>query len=369
MWYRKSMTDRVTPAQKTSTSRRFAPLGIVFGVVGLLLFGYFVRRAGVDEIVSGIRRLGAGFLIILAISSGRHIVRSLAWTKCVEKPYRLRFRDALAGRLMGDALGNIIPFVSVAVSEPSKAVFVKDRVPLMVGLSALAVENIFYSLSVALFIFSGTATLLLSFSLPKPLQYASISALIVIFIIVPLGFLVIRRQAKFLSGAIGFLSDRGIGRNALLKLKPRAQILEERIYGFYARNQRSLMAIFGLELLFHVAGVLEVYTTLLYISPNTPPSFRQAFILESVNRIINVTFKFVPLRAGVDEGGTGQVSKVLGFTKATGVTLAIVRKGRDIFWATIGVVLLLRKGFSLRSVVDEPSEEDAVLDKVSTVTR
>ena len=68
---------------------------------------------------------------------------------------------------MGDALGNIIPFVSVAVSEPSKAVFVKDRVPLMVGLSALAIENIFYALSVAIFICAGTTTLLLSFSLPK----------------------------------------------------------------------------------------------------------------------------------------------------------------------------------------------------------
>jgi hypothetical protein len=72
-----------------------------------------------------------------------------------------------------------------------------------------------------------------------------------------------------------------------------------------------------------------------------------------VNRVINVAFKFVPLRAGVDEGGTGQVSKVLGFAKATGVTLAIVRKGRDIFWSSIGVVLLLKKGFSLLGATDE----------------
>ena len=35
-------------------------------------------------------------------------------------------------------------------------------------------------------------------------------------------------------------------------------------------------------------------------------------------------------------------------------SLAIVRKGRDIFWAAIGVALLLHKGFSLRRM-----EEDA----------
>jgi hypothetical protein len=111
-----------------------------------------------------------------------------------------------------------------------------------------------------------------------------------------------------------------------------------------------------LELVFHLAGVAEIYVTLLYISP-VAPSVRQAFILESVNRIINVAFKFVPLRAGVDEGGTGQVSKVLGLAKATGVTLAIVRKARDIFWSTIGVTLLLKKGFSLRNIGEGSAEE------------
>src|SRR5215204_7401337 len=230
--------------QNQSGSRRFAPLGIIFGLLGLLLFAYFVSRAGAGEIVSNIQRLGAGFVLILAISSTRYIVRALAWTRCIEPPHRLPFRDAFAARLMGDALGNIIPFVSVAVSEPSKAVFVKDRVPLMVGLSALAIENIFYALTVALFIFSGTATLLLTFSLPKPLRYASIGALTVTLIIIPLAYLVIRSQARFISGALSFLQHRGIARKSMERLKPRARSLEQRVYGFYANSQRSFLAIF-----------------------------------------------------------------------------------------------------------------------------
>lgn len=332
-----------------SRSRRFAPLGIIFGLLGLILFTYFVSRAGVGEIVARIQRLGAGFILILAVSSIRYIVRALAWTRCIEPPHRLPFRTAVAARLMGDALGNIIPFVSVAVSEPSKAVFVKDRVPLMVGLSGLAIENIFYALSVVLFIFSGTATLLLTFSLPKPLRYASIGALITTLLILPLIYLIVRRQTRFLSGAVGYLGDRGVARKFMVKLKPRAQSLEERIYGFYTTSRRSFILIFVLDMCFHLAGVFEVFITLSFISP-IAPTLMQAFILESVNRIISVTFKFIPLRAGVDEGGTGSVSKVLGFTKDIGVTLAIVRKGRDIFWAAIGLLLIWRKGFSLRGI-------------------
>ncbi len=338
-------------SQKQTRSRRFAPLGVVFGLLGILLFAFFVSRAGVGDIAARIQRLGAGFILILAVSSLRYIVRALAWTRCIEPPYQLRFRDAFAARLMGDALGNIVPFLSVAVSEPSKAVFVKDRVPLMVGLSGLAIENIFYALSVAMFIFTGTATLLLTFRLPKGLRYASIAALVVTLLIIPLVYLIVRRQTRFLSGVVGYFGDRGVARTFMSKLKPRAQSLEERIYGFYANTQRSFLSIFALDMCFHLAGIVEVFITLSFISP-TAPTWMQAFILESVNRIINVTFKFIPLRAGVDEGGTGQVSKVLGFARGIGETLAIVRKGRDIFWSAIGVLLIWKKGFSLRGVAE-----------------
>ena len=114
-----SSTEPISDSTKRrARNRRLAPLGIIFALLGLLLFAYFIKKAGLTEIVAGIRRLGAGFALILAISSVRHLVRSLAWTRCFEPPYRLRFRDALAARLMGDALGNIIPLASVVVSEP-----------------------------------------------------------------------------------------------------------------------------------------------------------------------------------------------------------------------------------------------------------
>lgn len=344
-------SPKVRSGEPRARRHRFASLGIIFGLLGLLLFAYFVRRAGIDQILGGIQRLGAGFILILAISSLRYAARGFAWTLCIERPHRLPFRDALAARLMGDALGNIIPFVSVAVSEPSKAVFVKDRVPVLVGLSALAIENIFYALSVAIFICAGTTTLLLSFSLPKGLRYASIGALITTLVIIPAGYLLLRSQKKFLSGAMKFFANRGLAPKLFARITPRAESLEERIYGFYQNNQRSFLSIFALDMCFHLAGVLEVYTTLSFISP-VAPTLRQAFILESVNRIINVAFKFIPLRAGVDEGGTGQVSKVLGFARGIGETLAIIRKGRDIFWSAVGLLLIWRKGFSLKTLND-----------------
>jgi hypothetical protein len=330
-----------------------ARFGILFAILGLLLFAYFVTKAGVGQIIDGIKRLGLGFLLIVGISSIRQIARSLAWTRCFESPYNLRFRDAFAARVMGDALGNIVPLASVAVSEPSKAALVTNRVPLLASLSALALENIFYSLSVAIFIFSGTVALLIAFPLKPALRYASFGTLAVTILIVPLGYLVMRKQWKFLSGTLSILHSRGLRRTWMEKTIPRARTLEERIYGFYERNSSRLLVILALEMCFHFAGTLEIYTTLWFISDRVAPTLLTAFILESVNRVINVVFKFIPFRLGVDEAGTGMLAKALGFTPAIGATLAIVRKARDLFWTAIGVLLMVRRGLTLKNLDQE----------------
>jgi hypothetical protein len=341
-------------SDKKGRSKKFTPVGIIFAVLGLLLFAYFVKKAGVAEIVEGIRRLGAGFLLVLAVSAIRPIVRSLAWMRCLEGPHHLRFRDAFRAYLVGDAMGTLLP-LGLIVSEPTKAALVRERVPLVAGLSALAVENIFYSLSVMLFIFAGTASLLFSFELPRSLRIASMSALLIILAIIPLAYFVIRRKWKFLSGALEFLYGRGIGRRLLETRRERVRSLEDRVYGFYTRNQTRFLSILLLEACFHLAGVAEVYVTLYFIS-DVPPTLLTAFVLESVNRVINVIFKFVPMRVGVDEAGTGMLTKILRLGTASGVTLAIVRKGRVIFWTALGIALLVRRGLSVSAVAKEAEE-------------
>lgn len=345
-------------AQTKTASKRFAPLGILFAALGLLLFLYFVRSAGVAKILEGIQRLGAGFLLVLSISALRPVVRSLAWTRCFEGAHRLPFTDALRAYLIGDAVGTLVP-LGIIVSEPAKAALVRKRVPLMASLPALAVENLFYSLSVSLFIFSGMAALLLSFDLSKPLRMVSIGALCGVVLVIAGAFLVIRRQWKFLSGATEYLSRRNFGRRLLETRKERVRSLEERVYGFYARNRSRFLPILLLEVCFHLSGVAEVYVILSFISESAAGGgsgrslLLTAFVLESVNRVINVVFKFIPLRMGVDEAGSGWVTRALKFGEASGITLAIIRKARIICWTALGVALLVRRGLSLRQVAEE----------------
>ena len=90
----------------------------------------------------------------------------------------------------------------------------------------------------------------------------------------------------------------------------------------------------------------EIFLVLWLIS-DQPPTVLDAFVLEAVNRFINVAFKFVPMRIGVDEAGTAFFSDLLAFGTTAGVTMAIVRKGRMLVWTGVGVAALIRRGFSL----------------------
>jgi predicted membrane channel-forming protein YqfA (hemolysin III family) len=343
---------------KKIVSGKSKVIGIVFALLGLLLFAFFVWKSGTTEITSGIKRLGAGFILVLAISSLRYVVRTLGWTLCFEGPERLRFRDAFRAYIVGDAMGNLTP-LGIVASEPTKAALVRDRVPLVVAISALAVQNLFYSLSVALFILSGIVVLLLSFPLTPGLRLMSLISLGVVCIIILIGFIIFKLRWRFLSAGFERLRKHRIGKRFLKeKQRESTSAVEDTVYNFYSRHRARCALIMLLEACFHLAGVLEVYVTLYFIS-DVPPTFLAAYVLESVNRIINVVFKFVPLRAGVDEAGSSWVTKVLKFGVSTGTTLAIIRKARVICWTALGVAFLVRRGLSTQAVAEETEEVSA----------
>ena len=193
---------------------------------------------------------------------------------------------------------------------------------------------------------------LAAFPLPKVLRYSSYGIVAGAGLFVAFAAYALKREWRFLSATLRWTAERGLGRKALERRLTRVTAFEERIYGFYGRNQRRFPFIVLCEATFHALGVAESYLTIWLVS-DTRPTVLSAFLFESVNRVITVVFKFIPLRAGIDELGTGHLARVLAFGMAAGVTLAIVRKARLVFWMAVGVSLLVAHGLSLRGVTEE----------------
>lgn len=319
------------------------PGTIVAALLGLALFAYTVHRTGTDEVVEGFRRVGAAFAVIIVLSGLRLAARAWAWVLCTDQPHGLRLRDTFPAFVTGDALGNLTP-LGLFVSEATKAAFVRHRVTLMGALAGIAVENLFYIVSVAVVIAGGTIVFLGLFEVPTALRLVSLAALagMVAFILVALAL----ASGRFrpLTQVVTWLERLSLAPAAVVRRLGKLQSLEDRVYTFVRRHPSLPLPVLLLEFTYHVLGVAEVYLTVALISDAIAPTLLTAFLFESMNRLINVAFKFVPLRLGVDEAGTGLLAQVLGYGSAVGVTLALVRKVRMLVWTGVGVAFLASRG-------------------------
>jgi hypothetical protein len=306
---------------------------IVASLVGAALLVWQIQKVGLAEIQDGLAAVGAGFAVILALSLMRFAARSVAWRALMDGAASLP--SVLAATIAGDAVGNLTPLRLIA-SEPTKAVYLSDRVPASRSLTALAAENFFYSLSVVLIIVLGVAAMLWAFAVPAPIRVAGWWLLGVMALMLAGALWIIWRQPAVASALAARIPIRRLAR-----LVPRLQEFEAATYDLLRGRPDRLATVVLCESVFHLLSIAEAFVTLRLLTDTGTPL--AAFVLDTVNRLINVTFMAVPLRMGVDETGSGLAAEAIGLTSATGVTMALVRKGRVLVWAAVGLGLLARK--------------------------
>ena len=329
--------------------RKLNVSGVLTAAGGLALLIWVVHRVGLAEIAADVAQVGWGLLAIVAIGGLRFLLRATAWRLGVEPPHRLPLRDAFAAAVCGDAIGNLTP-LGPLVGEPAKAAFVRGRIALGAAATALAIENVLYTLSAAAMIGAGMVALLFYFRVPPALHRVSEAAVAGTVALFAIALWLLWRQPALVSRALG-VTPR------LQRHAARVRDLEARIYSFASRRASRLPGIAAAEVGFHALGVTEVYLTL-WLLYGSRPALLTSFILETLNRLIQVVFKIVPLRLGVDEAASAWFTDVLGLGPQTGLTLAIVRKVRMLFWTAVGGVLLIRQGLFTEARTVQPETDE-----------
>ncbi len=303
---------------------------------GAALFAWVVWRTGPADILDGIQRVGWGLLVILALAGLRLALRAAAWRLCMAPGARLTYGRAFSAFLAGDTAGTITPF-GILASEPTKVFLTRHHLATRDSIASLAVENLLYALSVVAMVAVGFVVLLVTVPLSQEWRWSLVAAL-----------------AALASGAgVAWRLMRGTWderRGARAPWRERAAAARQAVAGFAAEHPGRLWQAFALDAAFHVLAVIEVFLTLRWLLGDPPspgfgaaglrPTLGQAVVFESVNRIIIVAFKFVPFRIGVDEALTGALAPILSLNPTAGVSLAVVRKVRSLFWAGVGLVVI-----------------------------
>jgi hypothetical protein len=321
-----------------ATSRRAIFINLAIALVGAALLILTIRRVGWDEVEQSIASIGWWFAAVLALGGVRFAARSRAWIVCAGHA-GLRFKRAYAATLAGDALGNLTP-LGLLASEPAKVFFVRGQLPTVAAVSSVAAENAFYMASVLLMLGAGALAFFSIANLSPTLRIGAQLLLVLVMIGGLVAVWVVRRQPAILSRvARGIASLTGRGSSTPDRLRE----IEIHFYAVLKWPASRIAHVIAWDAVFHIAAVAEVYVVMSLLPSARPITLIDAFVLETAGRLIVVAFKFVPYRLGVDEAGTALVARALTLDPALGVTLALVRRVRILFWNGVGLVLLLTR--------------------------
>ena len=305
---------------------RIRPLAVVGTVAGVLLFIYTLQAAGPREVLGQLRQIGVGFIVVLLLSAFRMAVRAKAWSLCVEDDERFTFGQAFKAFVTGDAVGNVMPLGPLA-SEGTKALLSRRNISTPAAFSSVVLENIFYSISVAIVVMIGTLAFLLGYRPTNAALTITLALTVVAIVSIVVVWWLLRSQPRLLSR---FLKHDAV------------HDAEDRVFRFASARRERIGQILLFEFAFHSAAVAEIYFLLTLLVGHSDRTFLMALILGTVERLITIAFKFVPLRLGVDQVGSGSVADVLSIGSATGITIATARTARNLFWAAVGLIMLMR---------------------------
>lgn len=317
------------------------PVARVLWIISMIgaaaLFVYLVRKTGVDLLLTQIERFGWGFAVLFVLSGLRNVVRTEAWSRCIERPNeRPGFWRLFAIRLVAGSLTDLT-LAGPVFGESARVYMTTRYMPASTSLSSIALEDLTYLLASGLFILSGIVLWLLELEPSKALPgYWSIST-VVLLLLVLTPFLLIRRRWMLTSRLIHRLKNKERWK-FLEKYEHTARAFEESLHGFYERHRMAFLGVLGFEMISQFTGVGEAFWILHVIVGHG--SLLAAYLAECMYRLITLAFIFIPLRVGVDAGSTALVLKAVGDTAAQGVTLAIIRKIRTLFWVAVGLLLL-----------------------------
>ena len=304
-------------------------------VAGITLLGYLLRRAGVSTVVQAIRLMGAGFLALLFLSGIRHGLRAIAWRCCMDPgaPPQ-RFLDLVALRLMGESATDLSPAGPI-LGETLKVWAVSKSIPARFGVTSVVIEDLTYSVGTASFVLTGFLLLLVSTARKHDLVNPGGAMILLALAAILLAIAV--QKNHLLRKLFLRLRTSARGQALLARHGPALRGWKVGVREFFRIRRRLFLGVLTMEIAVNVISFGETY--LILKSATAHASFLNAYLVESANRCAQLVASFVPFGLGVDEGTTTATLRSLGRSLSEGVSVAIIRKIRSLFWDFVGLGL------------------------------
>jgi len=307
-------------------SNNFRSFLLALGAIVLVVLVY---RLGADSVASALTRVTWWQFALICLVHGLNVaLDTYGWRYALAHP--TPFRSLLAARCAGDA-ANVLTAVASVGGEAVKVWVLRHEVPYEKSVPSLVVSKTAEVVAQALLLAVGIVVAWMSDAVGQGLRTAMLYMLLGEAIAVG-GFLAV--QVAGVVGKAGrvlsWLGARGVAH---------AERLDASLRGFYREDWRRFLVSVALFFVGWLVGVVQAW--LILYSLELPASFAMATIVEALWSGVRFATFFVPASLGPLEGTNAAAFPALGYAASAGLAFTLVRRGSQVVWIAIGVVVLL----------------------------
>ncbi|OIO37089.1 MAG: hypothetical protein AUJ72_05215 [Candidatus Omnitrophica bacterium CG1_02_46_14] len=307
--------------------------------LGFAILYITVKAVGVETIFAKLIELRWKLLPLLIIYPFIYLFGTIGWSLAFPKslPRQVPFWDLFRIRIIGETLNAVIPMAASLGGEPVKAELLKSRygIPLSEGLASLLIVHTTFWVSLNLFVISALVVTLKVIPL-SPFIWQSVMiflcllGVIAVFLMLSLHLGIFKKVHSFGE------SFKWWGEKSEEK-KHRFLTLDDQIKKFYTSDPQRFFGSVFFNFLAWFTGTFEVYWIAKILG--IPLSFTGAWLLEALIQVLRIVTFLIPSSIGTQEGGIVLIFLEFGFEKTIGLTFAIIRRIREIFWLAVGLIL------------------------------
>jgi uncharacterized protein (TIRG00374 family) len=328
---------RISPAARL-------PLRILAGVMGAMLFGYLIWQAGPSRLWENAVKLGWGFIWVLAAAGVSHVFKTWAWRLTLDDhKHKVSFPRLLGLRLGAEAAGQL-GIIGQMFGDSVRVARLSRDVPKANGLASVTLDRGLYLATGIIVLVAGLVGALPALSHSHTLRlYAGLFALTLSTVLL-LILLAVRKRWHVVSKSARILANVRFLKKWIETEYVLIQSVENALLDFHHNSTGAFWKSFFLTLASHFMSVMEVCLVLRLMGVKF--GLLSALAIEAMTKLVNLVGSINPGNFGTFEGGNILIAKMFGLSAPIGLTLALARRMRALFWAAIGGICLfiLTKG-------------------------
>src|SRR5579864_2840398 len=308
-------------------------------LLGFGLLAYLVFRSGPVAVWKQLQAVGWGFALVILLGGLSQLAKTCAWRQAFTCDISgLSWYRSFVAQLVSDGIGQF-GVAGKVVGEGTRISLLGRAVPLSNALSAGAIDGALHTFSALVVTVLGISAILMIG--PVSIRWRVYAGLLIAALIsaVILAAVSVRNRWQLVGNA-----TRVIGRLPRLHTwvsdkQPIIDSAEDNLLSFRDKAPAAFWATLIFNLVWHMLAVLEVYIILQFMKAGFTLS--GAFIVEGLTKVINLVGAVNPGNFGTYEAGSMLITKMFGVTSTAGLTLALCRRARTVFWAGVGAMCVI----------------------------